>query len=274
MTDGGDRGAVQSLDAVTTRVRAANPSHMTLSGTNTYLIGDPTDGDLVVVDPGPTLPDHRRAIEAAVGDRRGRIAGVVVTHHHHDHAEAVGWADDWRVDALAFDPVRIAGTRALGDGATIAAGTIDLVAHHQPGHTADHLCLQVPATGAVLTGDHVLGEGTTVIAFPDGDLGHYLASLRALRALAPRVLYPGHGEVVEDPAARIDALLAHRRERTRQITAALADGPVTAEAIVAVVYTDLPAGLRSAAARSVNAHLADLERGGRAVRDGGAWRGA
>ncbi|HSJ45581.1 MAG TPA: MBL fold metallo-hydrolase [Euzebyales bacterium] len=274
MTDVGDRGAVQSLDAITTRVRAANPSHMTLTGTNTYLIGDPTDGDLVVVDPGPTLPDHRRAIEAAAADRRGQITGMVITHHHPDHAEAVGWAVEWGVDALAFDPARIAGTHALSDGDTVVAGTVEVVAHHHPGHTADHLCLQVPATGAVLTGDHVLGEGTTVIAWPDGELGQYLASLRALRALHPLVLYPGHGEVIDDPAARIDALLAHRRERTRQITAAVADAPVTVDAIVAVVYPDLPGGLRSAAARSVKAHLADLERGGRVVRDGGGWRGA
>ena len=274
MTDVGDRGAVRVLDAVTTRVRAANPSHMTLTGTNTYLVGDHADGDLVVVDPGPTLPAHRQTIESAIADRRGRVTGVVVTHHHHDHAEAVGWAAEWGVDALAFDPERIPGTRPLGDGGTVAAGTIDLVAHHQPGHTSDHLCLQVPATGAVLTGDHVLGEGTTVIAWPDGDLGHYLASLRALRALDPRVLYPGHGEVIEDPAGHVDALLAHRRERTRQIVAAVADGPVTVDQIVSDVYPDLAAGLRPAAARSVNAHLADLERRGRAVQDGGGWRGA
>ena len=273
MTDVGDLGAVQSLDAVTTRVRAENPSHMTLTGTNTYLIGDPTDGDLVVVDPGPSLPGHRRAIEAAVDDRRGRITGVVVTHHHHDHAEAVGWAAEWGVPALAFDPGRVAGTRPLADGATVVAGAVDLVVHHQPGHTADHVCLEVPATRAVLTGDHVLGEGTTVIAWPDGDLGQYLASLRALRDLAPRVLYPGHGEVIEDPAAHVDALLTHRQDRTRQIIAALADGPVTVDEIVTAVYPDLSTDLRSAAARSVNAHLADLERNGRVVRDGGGWRG-
>lgn len=265
---------MQSLDAVTTRVRAANPSHMTLTGTNTYLVGDPADGDLVVVDPGPALPAHRQAIEAAVDARRARITGVVVTHHHPDHAEAVGWAAGWGVDAFAFDPARIRGTRALADRATLVAGAIDLIAHHQPGHTADHLCLQVPATGAVLSGDHVLGEGTSVIAWPDGDLGHYVSSLRALRSLDPRVLYPGHGEVVEDPAAHVDALLAHRRERTRQIVAAVADRPLTVDEIVSAVYPDLAAALRPAAARSVNAHLADLERGGRVVRDGGGWRGA
>lgn len=247
---------------------------MTLTGTNTYLVGDPTDGDLVVVDPGPTLPGHRSAIEAAAADRRGRIAAVVVTHHHHDHAEAVGWAADWGVDALTFDTGRTPGTRALGHGSHVAAGGVALIAHHQPGHTADHLCLQVPSTGAVLTGDHVLGEGTTVIAWPDGDLGQYLDSLRALRALDPLVLYPGHGEVIDDPAGRIDALLAHRQERTHQIVAALADGPVTVDQIVTVVYPDLPDALRSAAALSVTAHLTDLARDGVARRTGEGWRGA
>lgn len=274
MTDVGDPGAARPLDAVTTRVRAANPSHMTLTGTNTYVVGDPTDGDLAVVDPGPTLADHRRAIDAVVAGRNGRIVSVIITHHHHDHAEAVGWAGEWGVTALAFDPGRIPGTRPLGDGEGVPVGDLELVSHHQPGHTADHLCLQVPRTGVVLTGDHVLGQGTTVIAWPDGDLGDYLASLRALRALRPRALYPGHGEVVDDPARHIDALLAHRGQRTGQIVAALAGRAVTVDEIVSQVYPDLDAALRPAAARSVNAHLADLEDRGRAVRDGDGWHGA
>jgi glyoxylase-like metal-dependent hydrolase (beta-lactamase superfamily II) len=274
MTDVGDRGAVQSLDALTTRVRAANPSHMTLTGTNTYVVGDPTDGQIAVVDPGPALRAHRAAIDAAVDGRRCRITAVIVTHHHHDHAEAVAWANEWGVTALAFDPARIPGTAPLGDGDTVMAGQVALMAHHQPGHTSDHVCVQVPQTRAVLTGDHVLGEGTTVIAWPDGDLGQYLASLRALRALNPRALYPGHGDVVVDPVGRIDALLSHRAERTRQIVAALADGRASVDAIVTAVYPGLDEALRPAAARSVHAHLADLEAHGRAVRDGGGWRGA
>jgi glyoxylase-like metal-dependent hydrolase (beta-lactamase superfamily II) len=261
------------LDAVTTRVRAANPSPMTLSGTNTYVIGAPEGHDVLVVDPGPATAAHRRAIERVASDRGGRIGAVVVTHHHHDHAEAVGWAREWRVGAYAFAPERIAGTERLGNGVTVPLNGLTVIAHHQPGHTADHVCLQVPRNGVVLTGDHVLGEGTTVIAWPDGDLGQYLDSLRTLRDLHPTALYPGHGEVVGDARRHIDALLAHRAQRTDQILAALAEGRETVADIVMRVYPDLTATLRPAAARSVNAHLADLARRGAVECSDGCWRG-
>lgn len=274
MTDVGDGGRVRALDAVTTRVRAQNPSPMTLTGTNTYLVGPPSGGPLAVVDPGPPLPSHREAIESAVRQRDGRVALVVITHHHPDHAGAVGWAKAWGVAAHAFDPARVDGTRHLGDGASVDVDGVRMVAHHHPGHTSDHLCLQIPDTGVVLTGDHVLGEGTTVIAWPDGDLAGYLASLRALRRLRPSALYPGHGDVVGDPRGRIDALLAHRAQRTRQVVEALDLGCDTVEAVVSRVYGDLPDRLRRAAARSVTAHLVDLEARGRAVRVEGRWRGA
>lgn len=274
MTDVGDRGRARALDAVTTRVRADNPSPMTLTGTNTYLIGAEGGGDLAVVDPGPLLAGHRDAIEAVIARRRSRVAVVVLTHHHPDHAEAVAWADDWGVPALAFDPARVAGAEHLADGQRVPVPDVELVAHHLPGHSSDHLCLELRGTGVVLSGDHVLGEGTTVIYWPDGDLTQYLASLRALQDLGPRALYPGHGEVVDDPIARVDALLAHRAERTEQILDALAAGRDTVEAIVGGVYPELPVALRSAAGRSVSAHLAALEHDGRVVSDQGRWRGA
>lgn len=272
MTDVGGASHVVSLDATTTRVRAANPSPMTLSGTNTYLVGGPDGADVAVVDPGPASDAHRRAIERAVSVRDARIGVVVVTHHHIDHAEAIGWAERWSVDAYAYDPDRIPGTEHLGDGAQVPIDGLELVAHHQPGHTADHLCLRVPRTGVVLTGDHVLGEGTTVIAWPDGDLGRYLESLRALRALKPTALFPGHGEVITDARRHIDALLAHRAQRTEQILAALAAGRETVEEIVMEVYPDLKATLRAAAGRSVSAHLADLQRRDAVACVEGRWR--
>jgi glyoxylase-like metal-dependent hydrolase (beta-lactamase superfamily II) len=273
MTDVGDRSAARALDAVTTRVRAANPSPMTLTGTNTYIVGA-AGGALAVVDPGPRLPAHRAAIDAAVAGRGGRVAVVVITHHHADHAEAVGWADDWSVPALAFDPARVPGTDPLADGQPVPVAGVDLIAHHLPGHCSDHLCLELRDTGVVLTGDHVLGEGTTVIYWPDGDLTEYLTSLRSLRGLGARALYPGHGEVVDDPTDRVDALLAHRAERTEQILEALAAGRETVAAIVERVYPDLPPALRPAAGRSVSAHLTALERDGRVAREQERWRGA
>lgn len=271
MTDRGYAGAARSLDALTLRVRAANPSPMTLSGTNTYLLGDPAAGDLLVVDPGPDLPDHRANVEAAVAVAGARVTGVVITHHHADHAGAVGWATRWDVPAWAFDPSRVPGARRLADGTTLRAGGLDVTARHLPGHCSDHLCLQIAQTGVVLSGDHILGEGTTVIAWPDGDLTQYLGSLRQLRALRPTALYPGHGEVVADPEARIDELAAHRALRTEQILAALADGAVTVPEIVARVYDGLDPRLRPAAQRSVSAHLATLGRQDRVRHADGRW---
>jgi glyoxylase-like metal-dependent hydrolase (beta-lactamase superfamily II) len=266
MTDAGNAGAVRALDEVTVRVRAANPSPMTLTGTNTYLIGVPASGEMVVVDPGPDQPAHRTAVERTIDAAGAHVTAVVITHHHADHAEATGWAADWGAPAYAFDPQRVPGAQPLADRATVPVTGLRITALHLPGHCSDHVCLEIAETGAILTGDHILGEGTTVIAWPDGDLGQYLASLQALRGLGPRVLYPGHGEVVEDPIARIDELAAHRAQRTEQILAALRAGVETVPGIVGEVYPDLDPRLRSAAGRSVQAHLAELERQGRVRR--------
>jgi glyoxylase-like metal-dependent hydrolase (beta-lactamase superfamily II) len=266
MTDAGNAQAVRTLDAVTVRVRAANPSPLTLTGTNTYLLGVPASGEIVVVDPGPDQPDHRTAVEGAIAAAGAHVTAVVVTHHHIDHAEATGWAADWGAPAYAFDPQRVPGTLPLTDRATVPVTGLRITALHLPGHSSDQVCLEVAETGAVLTGDHILGEGTTVIAWPDGDLGQYLASLQELRRRRPRVLYPGHGDVVADPITRIDELAAHRALRTEQIVAALRAGVETVPEIVARVYPDLDPRLWPAAGRSVQAHLADLERQGRARR--------
>ena len=254
------------LDAVTVRVRAANPSPLTLTGTNTYLLGVPASGEIVVVDPGPDQPDHRAAVEGAIAAAGAHVTALVVTHHHTDHAEATGWAAEWGAPAYAFDPQRVPGSLPLTDRSTVPVTGLRITVLHLPGHCSDQVCLEVAETGAVLTGDHILGEGTTVIAWPDGDLGQYLASLQELRRLQPRVLYPGHGDVVVDPIARIDELAAHRALRTEQIVAALRAGVETVPEIVARVYPDLDPRLWPAAGRSVQAHLADLERQGRARR--------
>lgn len=254
----------RALDELTTVVLAPNPGPMTLEGTNTYLVGAPGQGEVVVVDPGPRLARHRQAIEAAAAALDAAIAGVVVTHHHADHAEAAGWAGAWGVDCHAFDPGLVPGeARALPDDASLRRAGVRLHAVHTPGHAGDHLCLRVDDTGAVLTGDHVLGRGTSVVAWPDGDMRAYLASLRRLGALDPPVLYPGHGPVVTDPAGTIADYLAHRLQREQQVLDALAAGHTTVGAIVAHVYRDVDPALHPAAARSVRAHLGKLEAEGR-----------
>lgn len=253
------------LDELTTVVVAPNPSPMTLEGTNTYLLGAAGVGEVVVVDPGPDLIAHRRGVEDALGALDAQVAAVVLTHHHADHAEAAVWAEDWGVALWAFRPAMIAGAQAaaLRDGDTLTRGGLTLHAVHTPGHSSDHLCLRVAETGAVLTGDHVLGRGTTVVAHPDGDMADYLASLRRLAELDAAVIYPGHGPVRTDPAATVAGYLAHRHDRERQILEAVAAGDRTSAEIVARVYAEVDPVLHPMAERSVRAHLDKLAADGR-----------
>ncbi len=260
------------LDDLTTVVVAPNPGPMTLEGTNTYLLGAPGSGSVVVVDPGPDLPAHRAAVEAAVREADAEVAVVVVTHHHADHAGAAGWAASWGARLLGGDPALVPGVERLADGGGVEAGGVAIEAVATPGHASDHLCLRVPATGVVLTGDHVLGRGTTVVAWPDGDMAAYLGSLRRLRSLAATRLYPGHGPVLDDPATVVATYLAHRLQREEQVLAALVAGDRTAGDVVARVYADVDPALHPAAERSVRAHLDKLVAEGRVRADGGGWR--
>ena len=256
-------GASQ-LDELVAVVLAPNPSPMTLEGTNTYILTRPGSGDAVVVDPGPELPDHRAAIEAAIAERDAQPVAVVLTHHHRDHAAAAGWSSGWGAQLYAFAPSRVPGDAvALRDGAAVRAGGVVIAAVHTPGHASDHLCLRIEDSGAVLTGDHVLGRGTTVVYWPDGDMGAYMTSLRRLAAIGAPVLYPGHGPTVEDPAVVVAEYLAHREEREAQVLAAIDAGERTAGAIVARVYAEVDAVLHPAAERSVKAHLKKLAAEGR-----------
>lgn len=269
-----DPGRAVQLDDLTVRVLAPNPSAMTLDGTNTYLLGAAGSGEVVVVDPGPDLIAHREAVEAALSERDAQVVGVVLTHHHADHAEAAGWAAAWGADLLAFSPRLIrAESAALRDGDVLERAGVRLEVIHTPGHASDHLCLRVGASGAVLTGDHVLGRGTSVVAWPDGDMAAYVASLRRLSEVDATVLYPGHGPELTDPAEVVADYLAHRHEREGQVLAALGQGDRTPAEIVTRVYADVDPILHPPAERSVRAHLDKLVEEGRVVRetaDGGA----
>ena len=252
-----------ALDELTTVVLAPNPSPMTLEGTNTYLLGAAGSGQVVVVDPGPDLAEHRTAVEQAAVARDAEIVAVVITHHHADHAEAAGWAAQWGVPLRAFDPGLVAEATPLRDEEQLFAGGVSLRAVHTPGHCSDHLALQVVETGVVLTGDHVLGRGTTVVAWPDGDMTAYFASLRRLGTLDATALYPGHGPVLTDPQRVVAEYLDHRLQREEQVVAALRAGDTTPAQVVARVYADVDQALHPAAERSVRAHLAKLVDEGR-----------
>lgn len=247
----------RALDELTTVVLAPNPSPMTLEGTNTYVIGAPGSGEVIVVDPGPQLPEHRAAVDADIAERD--VAAVVLTHHHVDHAEAAGWAGEWGAEAFSFSPELItAPVSPLRDGEAITRAGVTLAAVHTPGHASDHLCLRLLETDAILTGDHVLGRGSTVVAWPDGDMQAYMASLQRLADLPAVVLHPGHGPSIDDPAAKVAEYLAHRHEREVQVLAALEAGAQTPGEIVARVYADVDVALHPAAERSVRAHLDKL----------------
>ncbi len=258
---------LRRLDELTEVVLAPNPSPLTLDGTNTYLLGAPGEGAVVVVDPGPDLAAHRDAVDAALAARDAEVVAVVVTHHHADHAEAVAWSSDWGAEVFAFTPALVDAPAApLLDGQRLSRAGIVLEAVATPGHASDHLCLRVVPTDVVLSGDHVLGRGTTVVAWPDGNMADYLDSLRRVRDLAPSALYPGHGPVVDDPQGTLDAYLAHRHDREREVLAALAAGDATPAEVVARVYADVDPVLHPAAERTVRAHLDKLRAEGRVHR--------
>jgi glyoxylase-like metal-dependent hydrolase (beta-lactamase superfamily II) len=240
-------------------VLAPNPSPMTLDGTNTWVIAEPGSSAVVVVDPGPDDTKHlRRVLDAArAGDRH--VAQVVLTHGHLDHsAGAARFAELSGAPVGALDPGLRLGTEGYGPGDVITAGGCELRVVATPGHTADSLSLLLPADGGLLTGDTVLGRGTTVIA-SDGSLGDYLRTLDELRSLADtaalQVLLPGHGPLLNDPAGVLDYYIAHRKERLDQVRAAMATGARTPAEIVAVVYADVDRSLWPAAQLSVRAQL-------------------
>ncbi|MFC9560461.1 MBL fold metallo-hydrolase [Agromyces sp. NPDC056965] len=254
-------------------VLAPNAGPMTLDGTNSYVLRAPGSDSVVVVDPGPSDPAHLAALAGA-----GRVELVLVTHHHPDHTESLGVfhaMTDAPVRAIA--PALCLAGAPLVDGERIRAGGLEIDVVGAPGHTADSVCFALPgdrlvdagddAHGTVLTGDTVLGRGTTIIADPDGALGPYLDSLEALRALGtpgPVGVLPGHGPVLADLAEICSAYLAHRAERLDQVRAALRElgADAGAGAVTDLVYADTDASVRSAAEASVRAQLAYLRSGG------------
>lgn len=255
---------VAHVDASAVRVIAPNAGPMTLDGTNTYLVGTP-GGDAIIVDPGPDDPQHLAAVRRVIAARDVTVAGMFVTHRHADHAAAaVPWSRAFGVTVWAAS--RDGGgpeASLVGDGATISLphlGTLDVVA--TPGHVDDHLALRLPS-GALLTGDHVLGRGTSVISRRGGDLTDYLESLRKVYRLAAELLLPGHGpELAVDPSAVVDYYLEHRKYRLSQICSELGSGPLTVYDLVARLYPAVDDAVRPAASHSVSAALTHLARCG------------
>jgi glyoxylase-like metal-dependent hydrolase (beta-lactamase superfamily II) len=242
-----------------TCVLCPNPGPMTLDGTNTWIIAEPGSTSVVVIDPGPEDEDHLQRVltEAVTGDRR--VARILLTHGHLDHSGgAARFAELTGAPVQAADPAHRLGAEGFADGDVITAGGCELRVVPTPGHSPDSVSLLLPADGALLTGDTVLGRGTTVIG-EDGSLGDYLRSLDEMRALAEAdelsLLLPGHGPMLTNPIGILDYYLAHRAERLDQVRAALATGAKTPAEVVAVVYADVDQSLWPAAEHSVKAQL-------------------
>ncbi len=259
---GADRGIDGSGTARARCVLAPNPSPMTLDGTNSYLIAEPGSTTAVVVDPGPDDEAHLLRVRATAERAGQRIAAIILTHGHLDHsAGARTLARLTGAGVRAVDPAFRLGSEGLPPGTVVTDGGCEIEVLGTPGHTADSVSLYLRADRAVLTGDTVLGRGTTVIA-SDGSLRDYLASLDRLRTLADSAplatLLPGHGPLLADPAGTLDYYLTHRAERLAEIRAALAAGDRSAAEIVARVYADVDRALWQVAEYSVRAQLAYL----------------
>lgn len=234
------------LPAWVTHVLAPNPGPMTLEGTNTWVLRSPS-GDAIVVDPGPLDEGHLARVAGA-----GHVRVVVTTHHHLDHTEGVDRLLELCPGARLWQPSTEEGS--------LRVGGLELRSIATPGHSADSVTL-VGGVGddrAVLTGDTILGRGTTVVAYPDGDLGDYLDSLRLLELLGLVPVLPGHGPALTDCAAAAAFYLRHRLGRLEQVRAALAAGAGTPQEVVASVYADVDPALWPAAELTVRAQLAYL----------------
>ncbi|MEV6842708.1 MBL fold metallo-hydrolase [Actinoplanes sp. NPDC051411] len=245
---------LDGLPGWVTLVRAPNPGPMTLDGTNTWVLRAPGEDHGVVVDPGPLDEGHLARIA-----ERGPFHFILVTHGHHDHVEGAARLSEMLggTHVLAADPAHCVGAEPLDPAEKLGGGGVEIQVLDTPGHTADSVCFLVDCGNeqVMLTGDTILGRGTTVVAKPDGDLGDYLRSLDVLAAYGKVLTLPGHGPARADVAAVAGEYREHRRERLAQVEAAMAAGADTPEKVVDLVYPEIEPRLRFAAEWSAAAQL-------------------
>lgn len=254
------------------RVTAPNFGPYTFTGTNSFIIGRDR---VAVLDPGPDDSSHRAALLAAIGGRP--VEAILLTHTHKDHSAgvpalraAVGEPPLWfagphrlsrpphllEMNALARDcDWGLRPDRTFFDGETFEVGGVSLVAIATPGHCANHMCYALADTDTLLTGDHIMGWNSTLVAVPDGSMADYLASLERVLALPYTRYVPAHGGSIADGPAYGRALLAHRRLRNRQIVDAIAAGATRVSELLDRIYPTLAANLRFAASMTLTAHI-------------------
>jgi glyoxylase-like metal-dependent hydrolase (beta-lactamase superfamily II)/8-oxo-dGTP pyrophosphatase MutT (NUDIX family) len=266
---GGGKILKARLSPLVTVVLAPNPGVMTGPGTNTYIVGS---GPTVVIDPAVDDEEYIGTVADAAGD----VVQILITHRHEDHVGGVA-ALQRRTGA----PVRAWGgadaggipVRPLSEGEVIGAGTARLRTMHAPGHASDHVVFLLEETKSLFAGDNVLGEGTAVIAPPDGNMGDYLATLERLRDLHLERLFTGHFRPLDGGRTVIEKYIEHRRARERAILEVLREGPASIEGIVERVYVDVSPSLHPIARFSVQAHLELLEQRGEVRSRGDRWKG-
>lgn len=249
--------------ATVRRVLASNGGPFTGPGTNTWVVGD--DPVKIVIDPGPDADGHFEAIQRALG---GAALGVVlVTHSHQDHLELA--------ERLAqAHQSRVARYPELADGDVVRAGPLNLTALHTPGHAPDHLAFWMEEDRVLFSGDLILGRGSSMVTYPEGDVAAYLRSLDRVAELGPRMIFPGHWDPVTEAAAKVSEYHSHRLERERQVVEELGRGPGTAEELTRRIYEPEVGGsapLLRAAEMTLRAHLRKLVDEGRAREVGGRF---
>ncbi|MEM6475872.1 MAG: MBL fold metallo-hydrolase [Pseudomonadota bacterium] len=279
-------GKAEQLEPLVRRVLAPNPSPYTYTGTQTYVVGEAGGPDCAVIDPGPNDPAHIDAIIDAVGD--ATIIAIMCTHTHRDHSPAAApLAERTGAPVVGCAPLvlRVAGPRSdeafdttyapdrvLEDGEAMRGTGWTLTAVATPGHTSNHLCFALEESGALFTGDHVMGWSTSVVIPPDGDMGDYMASLEKLQAREDTVYHSAHGAAITKPKQLVRGMIGHRRQRENQILRLMAEAARPVRDFIPEMYKGLDKRLIPAAEMSVTAHLIDLERRGLAVQEDGTWR--
>ncbi|MEM7170472.1 MAG: MBL fold metallo-hydrolase [Pseudomonadota bacterium] len=262
-------GLPQVLSPLIRRVMAQNPGPFTFHGTGTYIVGR---GTVAIIDPGPLIEDHVKALLSAIAGER--LSHILITHTHRDHSPAAaplhqatgapvfafcsqeeGWLTG---DVEAGVDLDFKADHTVRSGDIFEGPGWTLEAIHTPGHMSNHLCFALEEEQTLFSGDHVMGWSTTVIVPPDGNMSDYMTSLRTLMDRPEQVYRPTHGPAIEDPKAFVAALLAHREARNRQILGILAKGSAGTGAIVSQAYEGLSEALVPAARQTVLAHLIHL----------------
>ncbi|MDQ3140186.1 MAG: MBL fold metallo-hydrolase [Pseudomonadota bacterium] len=276
-------GTALQISPLVRRLLAPNLSPFTFTGTQTHIVGM---GAVAVIDPGPDLPAHVDAILDAVAGEH--VTAILCTHTHRDHSPAsralkaatgapivgcapLAMADEGVQVDDAFD-ADYAPELILRDGNCIAGEGWTLEAVATPGHTSNHLCFALPQERALFSGDHVMGWSTTIVSPPDGDMAAYVASLERLLGRDDAIYYPGHGPAIDNPQRWVRGLIGHRRQREGQILRCLRAGEGQIAAMVGSMYKGIDPDLHPAAARSVLAHLIDMEARGLVRAEGEQWK--